>query len=600
MMKIAAPAILLILLLAVGFLPALSQEEEAAPPPTLLTDPFLQLPTEDGVHVVWFTEFEGSGHSVTYGADLDQTAEATTMKMSRLAEDQSSRIAGQEDGSGTRYERYTPRDIWRHEAHISGLETGVRVPYFVTSIADDGTEITSEAFSLQPLPAPGQPLKILLTSDHQLMPMTATNLQLVEQVAGGPLDAVILAGDLQNIPDRASEWFDDSRGGAFFPLLQGNGNYTLTRSSERNGMQYDITSTWQGGELIQHAPLFPTVGNHEVMGRFNPANPLNTQYNDPHPRAVAEQRYELYADVVNPNDDPAIRELWIQNNSWNTITYEELFTLPQGPEGERYYAMQFGDVYLISLFITRIASGATVYQELEENLNSPENWNYGQVLFGTITPDTAQYEWLVEQLESEAFQNARYKIVQVHHPTHSLGGRVIPAFTEPRQVVEYDEDGNIEMIRYEYPKDDNHLVRYLEPLLEEAGVDLVLNGHTHIWNRFVSEAGINFLDSSNVGNTYRANWQENIRRRLPPSDAWTETYDAFGDPYGLEPVFPTVAELRDEDNAIEGAVPYLSSNDITAFSLLDTETGTISSYYYDLRDPEAGPVLFDEFTLNAE
>ncbi|CCQ60429.1 hypothetical protein CWATWH0401_3766 [Crocosphaera watsonii WH 0401] len=26
------------------------------------------------------------------------------------------------------------------------------------------------------------------------------------------------AGDLVNIPDRASEWFDDKRGGAFFSL----------------------------------------------------------------------------------------------------------------------------------------------------------------------------------------------------------------------------------------------------------------------------------------------------------------------------------------------------------------------------------------------
>lgn len=586
--------VLAVLLLALPLISA-QETEEDTPAPTLLTDPFLQLPTEDAVYVVWFTEFEGSNHTLTYGENLDMTAEATTIKMSRLAEDEGSKLPG---GAEESLNGYTPRDVWRHEAQATGLTQGERVPYFVSSTADDGTEITSEEFTLTPLPAPGQPLKILLTSDHQLMPMTGANLQMVVETVG-QIDAVFLAGDLQNIPDRASEWFDDSRGGAFFPLLQGNGNYTLTRSFEQDGTQFDVTTNWQGGEIIQHAPLFPTVGNHEVMGRFNPNNGLNTQYNDPQPRSVAEQRYEMFAEAVNPDDDPAIREQWIANNSWNTITYEEMFTLPQGPEGERYYSMQFGDVYFISLFATRLASGGTRYEEAPENFYNPENWDYGQVLFGTIEPGNPQYEWLVEELNSEAFQNAKYKVVHLHHPVHSLGGRVVPAFTEPRQVIDFDESGNITAIRYEYPKDDNYLIQYLEPLLDEAGVDLVQFGHTHIWERFVSESGINYLDSSNIGNTYRANWQENVRRTVPPTDAWVEQYDGAGDPYGLEPVFPTVVDLFDEDlESVAGqAVPYLSSNDITAFSIFDTETGVISSYFFDLRNPEAGVTLFDEFTI---
>lgn len=142
-------------------------EAEEPAPPSLLTDPFLQLPTADGVHVVWFTEWEGSDHTVTFGADLENNASAATTKLSRTAEDAKSRVGDQvEDGQV--YATLTARDIWRHEALVTGLTAGTRVPYYVTSITAEGEEVQSEEFTLQPLPETGQPLKILLTSDHQL------------------------------------------------------------------------------------------------------------------------------------------------------------------------------------------------------------------------------------------------------------------------------------------------------------------------------------------------------------------------------------------------------------------------------------------------
>lgn len=44
-------------------------------------------------------------------------------------------------------------------------------------------------------------------------------------------------------------------------------------------------------------------------------------------------------------------------------------------------------------------------------------------------------------------------------------------------------------------------------------------------------------------------------------------------------------------------LPYLDSNDLTAFSLLDTASGTVSSYYFDTRQPNSAVVKFDEFAL---
>jgi hypothetical protein len=226
-------------------------------PPQLLSDPFLQLPAETSVRVVWFTEFAGSRHIVTYGKNLAQTALAKTSKLTRTREDQESRVGNQTE-DGQVYQNPVLRDIWRHEAEISGLTADTRVSYYVTSVREDDASVSSNLFTLAPKPSSAKPMKILLTSDHQIKPMVAANLQKVVETVGR-VDAVWFAGDLVNIGDRASEWFDDHRGGAFFPCLQGRANYEMNN----NG----VKTIYTGGEIIQHAPMFTCVGNHEIMGR---------------------------------------------------------------------------------------------------------------------------------------------------------------------------------------------------------------------------------------------------------------------------------------------------------------------------------------------
>lgn len=597
-----------ILLLVGGLLPSMSQddvevEEEAVP--TLLTDPFLQLPTADGVYVVWFTEFEGQEHTVTYGEDLDQVVEATTIKLSRVAEDQYSWV-GEQTGDGLVYEGYTPRDVWRHEAQVTGLESGIRVPYFVTSIADDETIITSDEFTLQPLPAAGQSLTILLTSDHQLKAMTPANLEMVERVAENGIDAVFFAGDLQNVPDRASEWFDDNRGWAFFPGLQGKGGYKLERSREEGAVTINTTRTYVGGEIIQHAPLFPVVGNHEVMGRYNPGNNLGTQFNDPQPHAVAEARYEELADVINPTGDPAIRDQWIEDNSFNIVTYSELFTLPDnGPASEAYWSMRYGDVYIIGLYSTRIWRTPSMddtargkYREPLADFNTPDNWGYGDFIFEDLAAGSEQYDWLVEVLESEEYQTAPYKFVIMHQGPHGLGENMNPTFVHPVQEITYDENGRIEFIKYEYPIDQDILMNDVEPVLNEAGTDIVHTGHSHLWWRLQNNSGVNFLETSNVGNNYGC-YLEGYRDRgnVPNDERFNaEYYPLNGDPFGLEPIFPTGFSPMQDNSGND--LPCIASNDLTVFSLFTTEDGMIRSYVFDTRDPLSEPVLFDEFSLN--
>ena len=597
-----------ILILAIATLVALAYllmvlnwvaRELSASPPFLLTDPFLQNPTADSISVVWFTEFEGTQHQVRYGENFNQAVAATTRKLSRMREDQQSRV-GEQTEDGQVYSQPVEREIWRHEAEVRNLSANVRTPYQVLSIASNGRVARSGQFELAPLPPADTPLKILLTSDHQLMPMTPTNLQKVVETVGS-VDAIFLAGDLVNIPDRASEWFDDNRGRAFFPSLQGRAQATIEAKTPENdeSMASQPQPVYQGGALIQSAPLFTALGNHEVMGRFSMEKGLNDQYNDPVPRAIAQQRYSEKATEINPDNDQDVQDSWVENHSFNSDSYEEIFSLPTNPSGNsRYYATTFGDIRLVSLYAAQIwrvpslNSGARGrYRERDEDLNNRENWGFGQHIFESIAPGSNQYEWLRKELDSPEFANAKYRIVMLHHPPHSIGDNIVPAFTDPVQFVDTFSDGTIKAVRYEYPKRDDYLIRDVMPMIESAGTNLVLYGHSHLWNRFISPSGTHYLETSNVGNSYGA-FLAPDRRPIPIG--YQETYVAMGDPNGLEPIEPTLDPVTDKQGR---SLPYIASNDTTVFSVLDTGTGIVSSYRFDTQTPDATVVKFDEFSL---
>ncbi|MGF1675366.1 MAG: metallophosphoesterase family protein [Rivularia sp. (in: cyanobacteria)] len=545
------------------------------PPLKLLTEPFLQFPTENSIKVVWFTEFMGEAHSVAYGSQLLESVFTKNIRLIHLREDQQSRI-GNQTADGEVYHKPVLREIWRHEANLTNLIPGKRISYRVTSIAENNQLISSKTYTLEPAPLPGKPLKILLTSDHQIKPMVAANLQKVKKTFK-QIDAVFFAGDLVNIPDRASEWFDDNRGNAFFPCLQGRANYV---------MEYDgVQTTYTGGQIIQNAPIFPCIGNHEVMGRFQTGKSLDGEFNDTIPRNIARELYGKES---------------LKDNSFNTDTYEQIFSLPQTETGEKsYYAISFGDVRLVVLYVTNMWRYPTTennrrgkYAEPANEFKNPENWGYGQHIYEPISQGSAQYNWLVNELNSREFQQAKYKIVMFHHPPHTLGDNIIPAYTDPVQIIERDNNGNITSISYEYPKEQDYIIRDLIPLLEAAGVQLVFYGHSHLWNRFVSPRGMHFLETSNVGNSYGAAYGNRKRNNVPNIN--NNNYTEIGDPYGLEPIVPTIAPLLDQNGR---PLPYISSNEITVFSIFNTEQGTISSYRFDTRKPDSEVIKFDEFKL---
>ncbi|VXB92216.1 S-layer homology domain-containing protein [Citricoccus sp. K5] len=605
---------------------ATEEPEMPAGEPVLLTDPFLQVPEVGQTNVAWFTELEGSQHWVITGDVYGLTAEdlmptvdkasnarngvfqseanntqftvtkAESMQMSRTAEDADSVLSdapAEEDG-------IVSRDIFRHEATVTGLEDAGEVDYRVVSILD-GEPVLSDTFSLEDAKTAEEDANILLTSDHQAKNNTPANLEWAETVIGD-IDAVFMAGDLANVPDRASEWFDSENGLAFFRGLQGNAGFEAP-----NGETYD------GGEILQYAPLYTAIGNHEVQGRVDGMNSLDESFNSPVPREVAEAEYEKVAVEVNPDGHAEVKEQWIEDNSFSTTTYEELFTLPESESGgETYYATTVGNTRLISLYSTRIWRSGTAesdpaarqaasrFQEAADTLDDPMSQGHGSFIFETLAVDSDQYRWLQDELASDATTEAENVVVMMHEGPQGLGDNVTPAFAEPTKIEEKDAEGNVTGIRYEYEAENNKLLTDLTPLIDAEGtsVDLVFNGHSHLWNRFESENGVNYLETSNVGNSYGAYHELSGDSRPVPGAPWNaDNYVEQGSPGGLEPIVPSerpFASLVDPDQD----APYVASNDYSIFTNLDAQAGSVTSFILDTNNPDAQPEVLDVFMLD--
>ena len=597
----------------------------------LLNDPFLQLPTDSSVNVVWFTNFEGLQHSLTYGDTT--TTVVTTTQLSRMMEDASSQQFGKT------YDSVSYRSVYRHEATAEGLTQGQRVDYSISSIDEDGFPFTSATFTLAPTPAKGAPLKILLTSDLQSKKNVVANYQKVVETVGTP-DAVLFAGDFVNVPDRASEWFDQAKNDSpgFFPSLQGH------------YQKYFPGSPYNGGEILQHSPLFGTIGNHEVMGRYNPTEEdytLNGSFNDPQPVWYAEAAYEQVKADVNPNNDAEIKAQWIADQSNNQMSYLDIFSFPDdSPGGEEYYATSFGDVFIISMNVSRIwrswsVSGESKSKFMEglSTLDDPSEWGFGEFLFERFDKNSDQYSWLQTVMKTDAFKNAKYKVVMAHQGVFGLGDNTVPVLSQPviQLVTKNTQDvekiseftfpltvdiwtntvkpmlENVTEIRYQYPLDQDIWLNDIEPLLLENDVNLVHIGHSHLWNRAQVE-NLHYLESSNVGNSYGAYYVDSTGAytkdvRSSYADFWDDVnsenprwsiidYPPNGDPQDRVMSFPTVFSPMSLENEDYPNLPFVTSNTLSIFSILDTESGTVKSYVFDPTNLSSEVQLFDEFSID--
>lgn len=569
----------------------------------LLTEPILQNADMNSVIVQWFTEGETKDNKVIlYERNKARYVEADSYKLSRVR-------GGKTEADCN--DATIKQNIWKHTAKIDNLpdnegRSSDRIGYKVIS---DGMK--SGKYYLASAPKAGVELKILLTSDLQLKKMCSANIQKVYETVGR-VDGVWINGDIVDIPDRAYDWFyaDNS----FFKVMTGKAD------DEIGGKKYT------GSALLQYAPLYTSIGNHDVMGVYDETTDLSVQFNSPRPREAAEKLLELVK-LGDSKDGTDVVARFLEDKSYNTITYEEMFELPESDSGkEKWYGVTIGDIRLIALDVARVWRLPNIglsgkYSEIPAS--SENDYGYGDFIFERIDEGSKQLEFLKEEILSEEYKNAKYRVVMFHSEAHSLGNNQIPPFTKPVPKTVTDTFTGLPMVIYDYPIEEDYIIKYVESLLTSGKTNLLFNGHSHIWNRFKTESGMNILESSNVGNTYggfcsvsfklenkeklengeiavcgdgkiRTDYPESLNannRYSAISKEWDrKNYVLSGDSNGLEPIMPNVADLPEK-------APFLASNTITAFSVLDTKKGTVDSYYFDTENPESEVVLFDSFTL---
>jgi hypothetical protein len=327
-----------------------------------------------------------------------------------------------------------------------------------------------------------------------------------------------------------------------------------------------------------------------------------------------------------------------------------MFTFPDGgPGGESYYAVSFGDVFLISMNVSRIARSWSVsgksrgkFMEALSKTGSPEAWGFGEFLFERFDSDSRQLHWLENILTSKAFKHSKYQVVIAHQSVFGLGNNAVPVLAEPEiQIVKTGKNGkngdesitrftfpisashwNNEVlpqlkrateIRYEYPLDKDIWLNDVEPLLVKHGVDLVQSGHSHLWNR-AKVGDMNYLETSNVGNSYGAYFMDDTGEytndlRASYASFWEDlnsaeprwnakNYPPNGDPHGRGTALPSVFSPMSMVNAAYPTLPFVASDQLSVFSIMDTGAGTIKSYVFDPNDLSSKARLFDQFEID--
>ncbi|WP_420387461.1 metallophosphoesterase family protein [Roseivirga sp.] len=161
-------------------------------------------------------------------------------------------------------------------------------------------------------------------------------------------------------------------------------------------------------------------------------------------------------DLVNQGDDDLEYLRFLRSLHQSSITH---YPVPGNHDYDGYYEDLRADNYQRYLGLPA-----------QENYFA---WREGELAFVALDfnesfpvglpTDASQFEWFREQLNSEAWKTARWRFLVMHHPPYSQGW---PGYHGELSIREL-----------------------LEPLYESAGIDMIIAGHTHDYERLIKDYG---------------------------------------------------------------------------------------------------------------
>ncbi len=181
--------------------------------------------------------------------------------------------------------------------------------------------------------------------------------------------------------------------------------------------------------ILMQAPLWPTIGNHEMGAANIKLKPFG----------------DIFIGGTSKSSDPN-SYVAAKNATPTRMPYLDIFTLPSKGEAggvasgtEQYYSFDYGNVHVVSL-----DSQLSARDEQQRK---------------------TMHDWLVEDLSNN---NLSWTIVIFHHPPYTKGSHDSDVAAAKKGGI----DTPIVDMREEFT-----------PVFEDYGVDLVYSGHSHSYER---------------------------------------------------------------------------------------------------------------------
>lgn len=306
----------------------------------IYTEPYLlSLNPSSEMNVCWLLGEPGEEAWVEFGESeaLGETARAELFEVKGIRT--SATLEGYDDDPVKNPELA----VYQRIATLTNLKPGAAYHYRVMT-KSAGKVSEGKRYFFKTAPEAGKPFSFVLLSDLQQKKQI---LDTVGMAGRENADFIIYAGDFQNTPWKASEWF---------PVEN-----CFTKPEEKGKEWFTAMQQTEGGaRLLQYLPLFPCPGNHEADDQ----------------RIWTDKGMAV---------DPSKKTLSIYMQLFRPLYPEQEYQR----NGKHWYSADYGDLHIVSLSIFRWHPW--------DGYEAP-----GWILFDDISPESPQVKWLEKDLEQKS------------------------------------------------------------------------------------------------------------------------------------------------------------------------------------------------------